>query len=112
MKHNSDELLLKKVVEEIKNKSALLIDIREDIEWNNGHIKDAIHIPLSKIQKDRIQTFPSSAPQSTLYIHCASGGRVRYAIEELKWGKDQQDKKVIPLYLSFEEITKFFTMPE
>ena len=31
---------------------SVMIDVRTDEEWNAGYIEGAIHIPLSKIERD------------------------------------------------------------
>ena len=32
------------------NDAVLIIDVRTDQEWSNGHLESAIHIPLSEIE--------------------------------------------------------------
>jgi phage shock protein E len=73
-------------LETVKNnlelKKALLIDVREQDEWDEGHLKRARLIPLSKIQEG---LKPDSLPMDKiLYLHCRSGGRSLIAQELLK----------------------------
>ena len=65
---------LDKIKKEIKSEQAVLLDIREKDEWNEGHLKDAIFVPLSDIQAG---IFPENLNQhQKTYIHCRSGKRV------------------------------------
>ncbi|BBW99810.1 sulfurtransferase [Mycolicibacterium moriokaense] len=51
--------------------SVILLDVREDDEWQRGHAPGALHIPMGQIP-DRIDEIDSSA---TLYVTCMGGGR-------------------------------------
>ena len=50
---------------------ALLLDVREQDEWDAGHAPGAIHVPMSELQ-ERFTELPER--DSTLII-CRSGGR-------------------------------------
>ena len=49
----------------------VLLDVREDDEWQRGHAADARHIPMGEVaaRLDEID------PQATLYVICKAGGR-------------------------------------
>ncbi len=49
----------------------LLIDVREDYEWEAGHLRQAIHVPLSRLPQHLQQLTPESNP---VFI-CRSGMR-------------------------------------
>lgn len=49
----------------------VLIDVREQDEWDAGHAPDARLVPLSELQS-RIDEFPTDQP---VLIICHSGGR-------------------------------------
>ncbi|WP_297418340.1 FAD-dependent oxidoreductase [Clostridium sp.] len=51
--------------------NAYIIDVRERGEYDNGHIKNSINIPLSEI-RDRISEIPKDKP---VYLHCRTGQR-------------------------------------
>lgn len=51
--------------------NAYIIDVRERGEYANGHIKNAINIPLSEL-RDRINEIPKDKP---IYLHCRTGQR-------------------------------------
>ena len=50
---------------------AVLIDVREDDEWQAGHAPDAAHLPMSRFV-ERLDELPDADP---LYVICRSGGR-------------------------------------
>ena len=52
-------------------KGAYILDVREKREWDNGHIVNANHIPLSELRQ-RMDEIPRDVP---VYVHCRSGQR-------------------------------------
>ncbi|WP_085995092.1 rhodanese-like domain-containing protein [Nocardia paucivorans] len=56
----------------------ILLDVREDDEWQLGHAPGAVHIPLSDIpaRTDELD------PDAQLYVVCRQGGR---SIEAVKY---------------------------
>ncbi|QXA18153.1 rhodanese-like domain-containing protein [Streptococcus gordonii] len=55
-----------------------LLDVRTPSEYNRGHIKGALNIPLGQI--DRY----SQSKEEELYVICHSGVRSRLAAKKLK----------------------------
>jgi NADPH-dependent 2,4-dienoyl-CoA reductase/sulfur reductase-like enzyme len=51
--------------------NAYIVDVRERGEYANGHIKNAVNIPLSEIRQ-RINEIPKDKP---VYLHCRTGQR-------------------------------------
>ena len=49
----------------------VLLDVREDDEWQRGHAADARHIPMGEVPA-RLNEID---PQATLYVICKVGGR-------------------------------------
>jgi rhodanese-related sulfurtransferase len=69
----------------LENKSAILIDVREQGEWDEGHLKDARLVPLSKLKKDDVKEVVKDLPKDkVLYCHCRSGVRSLQAAEILQ----------------------------
>lgn len=56
-----------------------IIDAREKSEYNAGHIKGAVNIPLSEF-RDRLDEIPRDRK---VYIHCLSSQRSYYMVREL-----------------------------
>jgi rhodanese-related sulfurtransferase len=50
---------------------AVLLDVREQDEWDAGHIDGALHMPMSEVPA-RLADLPEADP---LYIVCRSGNR-------------------------------------
>jgi len=91
----------------LANNEAILLDVREQDEWDLGHLKDAVLAPLSvleegagdegfdallgKLSKDKI-----------IYCHCVSGGRVMPASKILH----QQGYDVRPLKPGYDDLVE------
>ncbi len=58
-------------VRELVENNNTIIDVREISEFERGHIKGAINIPLSELRK-RIDEIPRDKP---VYLHCRTGQR-------------------------------------
>jgi phage shock protein E len=73
---------VKKVLGENK---AILIDVREQAEWDAGHLQGAQLLPLSTLKgndiKDLLKDLPKDKP---IYLHCKAGGRCLQAAEILQ----------------------------
>ena len=64
--------------------SAVLLDVREQEEWDAGHLKSASLAPLSALGKTGA-VMPATLPKDKpIYIHCKAGGRCLKAAEILK----------------------------
>ncbi|MFE3637885.1 rhodanese-like domain-containing protein [Streptomyces cellostaticus] len=61
--------------------SAVLLDVREQSEWNAGHAPGAIHAPLSRLAAGT--ALPSAARARPLVVICRSGNRSQQAAELL-----------------------------
>lgn len=61
----------------------LLLDVREDNEWNAGHAADAVHAPLGQLRPDH----PALQKGRTIVCICRSGARSQRATHALNaWG--------------------------
>ncbi len=61
--------------------NAVIIDVRENDEWNAGHIDNAIHIPLNDIQ-NRLKELAKYQNQPVI-TQCRSGARSAKAADIL-----------------------------
>ncbi len=59
----------------------LLVDVREESEWNNGHIKGAIHIGKGVIERDIEKAVPD--PDREIVLYCGGGFRSALAADAL-----------------------------
>ena len=60
---------------------ALIIDVREESEFNEAHIKNSILIPLSKITAEKVNEI--NPDNRKIIIHCRSGKRSKVAANVL-----------------------------
>ena len=61
---------------------AVIVDVREDSEWNEQHIPGAIHIPLGQLN-ERLSEL-KQYKDSPVITQCRSGGRSAKALDVLK----------------------------
>lgn len=61
---------------------AIIVDVREDSEWNEGHIAGAIHIPLAQVES-RLSEL-AQYKNSTVITQCRSGKRSAKAASKLQ----------------------------
>lgn len=59
--------------------SALLLDVREDDEWQRGHAPEAAHIPMGDVPARLAEV----DPEATVYVMCHAGGRSQRVAEYL-----------------------------
>lgn len=67
-------------VRDLVEAGAMFIDVREENEFANGHIKGAVNIPLSEL-RNRMDEIPKEHP---VYIHCRSAQRSYNAVMALQ----------------------------
>jgi phage shock protein E len=82
--HTTDSL--ETVKKSLADKKAVLLDVREKDEWDGGHLKDAIHLPISKIKGGiTVDDLAKIAGKDTvIYLHCKAGRRSVDAAKLLK----------------------------
>jgi hydroxyacylglutathione hydrolase len=84
----------------------VIIDVRKELEFENGHVKSAINIPLqSMTDLSLISNFEET---ENIYIHCAGGYRSVIASAILKRQDIHNIRNVLGGYTSIKEI---FGMP-
>jgi rhodanese-related sulfurtransferase len=100
--HTKDSLdTVKKAVAEEK---AILLDVREKGEWDDGHLRDARLLPLSLLQEEiKAEELARVLPKGkVVYCHCASGQRCLKAAEVLQ----KQGYDVRPLKPGYQDLLK------
>jgi rhodanese-related sulfurtransferase len=55
------------------NPKAVLMDVREDVEWQNGHASQAVHLGRGVFERDIEKLFPD--PQTEIIMYCGGGYR-------------------------------------
>ena len=56
-----------------QNPKAVLLDVREDIEWQTGHAAEAIHLGKGILERDIEKAIPDS--NTELIMYCGGGFR-------------------------------------
>ena len=56
-----------------KNPNAVLLDVREDSEWQNNHAEQAVHLGKGILERDLETTFPD--PDTEIIMYCGGGFR-------------------------------------
>lgn len=65
-----------------KGEQLLLLDVREESEWERGHIPGAIHLGKGIIERDIERLIPDTKQEIILY--CGGGFRSAIAAQNLK----------------------------
>lgn len=92
IKHTKEPLA--KVSERIENRDAVLVDVRTEEEWREGHIQGARWIPLRELKRgvdespelleELLARLPNPKAKKTLYLHCKVGARALAATRILR----------------------------
>jgi phage shock protein E len=100
--HTKDSL--DTVKKKIKDGGAILVDVREEKEWKEGHLEKARLIPLSDLKKgldaEILKKLLGKEKDRVIYVHCAAGGRCLPAADLLK----KQGYDVRPLKAGYKQL--------
>ena len=66
----------------MKSGEAVIVDVREKDEWDEGHIPGAMHMSRGTIELDIEEKVPDL--NQTIITHCGGGGRGALAAESLQ----------------------------
>ena len=62
------ELTIEEARERLKqNAGAVLVDVREDLEWQNGHAAEAVHLGKGVLERDIEKMFPDTKTELIMY---------------------------------------------
>jgi hydroxyacylglutathione hydrolase len=75
-----DQIAVGELAKHPSSNGPVVIDVRHDAEWNEGHIPNAIHIPLGQLAQ-RIDEVPEN---ENVVVHCQGGGRSSIAASLLQ----------------------------
>lgn len=65
-----------------ETEAARLVDVREDGEWQEGHVEGAVHLGRGVIERDIERTFPDKSTE--LHLYCGGGYRSALAADNLQ----------------------------
>jgi phage shock protein E len=100
---------LSQVKSNVAEGKATLVDVRDLVEWNSGHVRDAIHLPWRDLQGKKSDQLVDKLPKDKIvYTYCAVGYRSSRAGKII--AKYKLD--VRPLKPGFEDLVKAGFEPE
>lgn len=68
------EVTIDQARERLKNNpGAILMDVREDLEWQNGHAAEAVHLGKGVLERDLEKSVPD--PGTEIIMYCGGGFR-------------------------------------
>jgi rhodanese-related sulfurtransferase len=65
-----------------RGEKPVLVDVREDHEFNAGHVKGAVHMSKGTIERDVETKYPDKG--TTLVLYCGGGFRSALAADNLR----------------------------
>ena len=81
-KKNITEILPQDAAERLKSGEAVVVDVRDKDEWDEGHIPGALHMSRGTIELDIEERVPDT--NAMIICHCGGGGRSALATESLQ----------------------------
>lgn len=93
---------LEAIKKELQSGQAVLLDVRELDEWEQGHLKLSKHLAKSSLDDatSREQAVAELSKSKKIYTHCKMGGRATKCAQTLA----HMGYQVTPLALKFEEL--------
>jgi sulfur-carrier protein adenylyltransferase/sulfurtransferase len=67
--------------QQLADEGALVVDVRETSEWQEGHVVGAVHVPRGHLESKIEATAPDR--ERTLVLYCAAGNRSALAARQL-----------------------------
>jgi hydroxyacylglutathione hydrolase len=72
------------LAERMRNEQTLIVDVRDDGEWDAGHVAGSIHAPFYRL-RDAIPFEITNAPAGTrIAVACSAGNRSALAASHLR----------------------------
>jgi rhodanese-related sulfurtransferase len=81
-KKNITEISPQDAAAKLKSGEAVIVDVRDKDEWDEGHIPAATHLSRGTIELDIEEKIPD--PNAMIICHCGGGGRSALAAESLQ----------------------------
>ena len=81
-KKNITEISPQDAASKLQSSEAVIVDVRENDEWDEQHIPGAIHLSRGTIELDIEEKVPDT--NAMIICHCGGGGRSALAAESLQ----------------------------
>ena len=82
VKSEIGEVDARRAQELIASDSAAIVDVREQAEWDEGHVPGAVHVPRGHLESRIESAVPDRA--RTVVLYCSSGNRSAFAAKTLE----------------------------
>ncbi len=69
---DAEKISFSTVTDKVSDGSAVLVDVRTEEEFNEGHINSAVLHPLQLIESGK---FPTDKKDQKIFVYCRSGNR-------------------------------------
>ena len=76
------EISPEEAARKMQDHAAVIVDVRDNEEWDEEHIPHAIHLSRGTIELDIEEKIPD--PNTGIICHCGGGGRSALAAESLQ----------------------------
>jgi rhodanese-related sulfurtransferase len=98
--HTKDSL--ETVQKNLNDDKAQLVDVREQVEWDAGHVQGAIHLPMSEMNNEArlAEMVKRLDKKKPVYTYCKAGVRALNSAEFL----EQHDFEVRPLKAGYAKL--------
>ena len=81
-KNTITEISPDEAAKKLQNHEAVIVDVRDNDEWDEEHIPHAIHLSRGTIELEIEKKVPD--PNAVIICHCGGGGRSALAAESLQ----------------------------
>jgi phage shock protein E len=81
-KKNITEISPQDASAKLNSREAVIVDVRDKDEWDEGHIPGAMHMSRGTIELDIEEKVPD--PNAVVICHCGGGGRSALAADSLQ----------------------------
>ena len=81
-KKHITEISPQEAAAKLKDREAVIVDVRDKDEWDEERISDALHLSRSTIELDIEEKIPDTS--ALVICHCGGGGRSALAAESLQ----------------------------
>lgn len=75
---------LEAIKKALAEKKGRMVDVREREEWDRGHLREALLVPLSALKASASTAAKPLKKDAPVYLHCRSGKRCLEAAKMLK----------------------------
>jgi rhodanese-related sulfurtransferase len=72
------------LAERLRSGAVVLLDVREDDEWQAGHVEGSLHLPYHELRDGVPERIRAAAAEARLAVACSAGNRSSIAASLLK----------------------------